>query len=189
MWSSNPSLHVACPFTDKEFPVARTSIRETIGFVGVVASLAFVGTEIRQNNKLARANAYQEIGIATAQTWAEFGQDPDILQDLAERDDLSAISEWTETDWARRFTWWSTWLRFAETMLLQVEQGVLPEGAMQNLGYGSFEGWLGAYPGLTCLWPALRRGVGPALRGRIESGTPYEVDCADFAIPSSMNLI
>lgn len=39
------------------------ALRETLGFIGVVASLVFVGIEIRQNTIVARAAAYQDIGF------------------------------------------------------------------------------------------------------------------------------
>ncbi len=37
------------------------AVRETMGFLAVVAGLVFVGWEIRQNNTLARAAAYESI--------------------------------------------------------------------------------------------------------------------------------
>jgi hypothetical protein len=36
------------------------ALRETVGFVGVIASLVFVGLEIRQNTRAAQASAVQE---------------------------------------------------------------------------------------------------------------------------------
>ena len=45
------------------------AIRETLGFLALVAGLAFVGLEIRQNNMLAEAATYQALGIATSQYW------------------------------------------------------------------------------------------------------------------------
>ena len=41
--------------------------RETLGMLGVIASMIFVGFEIRQSNVQARAAAYQAIGVATAE--------------------------------------------------------------------------------------------------------------------------
>ena len=57
----------------KTFPVV-----ESIGLITVFAGLVFVGLEIRQNNQLAQAAAYQEIGFATAQNWQDMSQDPDF---------------------------------------------------------------------------------------------------------------
>ena len=40
--------------------MSRNAIRETVGFVGVIASLIFVGMEINQNALASRAAAIQE---------------------------------------------------------------------------------------------------------------------------------
>ena len=44
------------------------AIAEALAAMGVIASMMFVGMEIRQSNAQARAAAYQSIGVATAQT-------------------------------------------------------------------------------------------------------------------------
>ena len=54
------------------------SVVESIGLIAVFAGLVFVGLEIRQNNRLAQAAAYQEIGSATAQNWRDMSQHPDF---------------------------------------------------------------------------------------------------------------
>lgn len=51
---------------------------ESIGLIAVIAGLVFVGLEIRQNNRLAQAAAFQEIGFATAQHWYDMSQDPEF---------------------------------------------------------------------------------------------------------------
>ncbi len=51
---------------------------ELIGLIAVIAGLVFIGLEIRQNNRLAQAAAYQEIGSATAQNWRDMSQDPEF---------------------------------------------------------------------------------------------------------------
>ena len=44
------------------------AVRETVGFIGVIASLVFVGLEIRQNTQAAQAAAIQEsINVARQQ--------------------------------------------------------------------------------------------------------------------------
>lgn len=40
--------------------MSRKAIRETLGFVGVIASLIFIGLEIHQNTLASRAAAIQE---------------------------------------------------------------------------------------------------------------------------------
>ena len=47
------------------------AVRETFTSLGVIASMIFVGLEIRQNTMVARAAAYQEMGFGAADRWAE----------------------------------------------------------------------------------------------------------------------
>ena len=49
------------------FPISSRTIRQSVAAAGVVASLAFVGMQIRQSNIQARAAAYQTIGVATSE--------------------------------------------------------------------------------------------------------------------------
>src|SRR5262249_45191922 len=54
------------------FSMSSRTIRQSIGAAGVIASLAFVGMQIRQSNIQARAAAYQTIGIATSEFHRSF---------------------------------------------------------------------------------------------------------------------
>ena len=64
-------------------------VLEWIGLVAAIAGLVFVGLEIRQNNRLAQAAAYQEIGFATAQNWHTVSQDPEFRCEIAKLSDPS----------------------------------------------------------------------------------------------------
>lgn len=55
--------------------MSAAAIRETLGFIGVVGSLIFVGIEIQQNTKVARAAAYQEIGFTAADAYRTMSLD------------------------------------------------------------------------------------------------------------------
>lgn len=87
------------------FRISSRTIRQSVAAAGVIASLAFVGLQIRQSNIQARAAAYQAIGIATSGDWER---------------------------WERLL---SADLRMLETVLLQVDQGLLPQNAITRLGY------------------------------------------------------
>jgi hypothetical protein len=56
--------------------VSGKEVREVVGFAGVVASLVFVGVEIRQNTVTARAAAYQAMGEAVSDSWIGVSDDP-----------------------------------------------------------------------------------------------------------------
>ncbi len=64
--------------------MSKKAIRETLAVLGVVASLIFVGYEIRQNTIAARAAAYQAIGIATAAAFRQLGARPTVLDDSSQ---------------------------------------------------------------------------------------------------------
>ena len=77
-----------------ERTLKKETLRETIGFAGVIASLVFVGFEIRQTNRLAGAAAYQAIGVAAAATWDAAAHDRDFVELQ-----LKSPSEMDEADW------------------------------------------------------------------------------------------
>lgn len=161
------------------------TLRDTVGFLGVIASLLFVGLEIQQNNRLAQAAAYQAIGIASTAAWDSQAHDREFVA-LQEMDpaDMDAI------DWRQWYNKFSVFARLAETTWLQVEQGLLPEDAMERLG---FSGWRDIFdpsapnyggPKVACVWPLIRPVVSPSFRQFVEEGAdPTAIDCSGFAVP------
>ncbi len=161
------------------------AIRETLTALGVIASMVFVGWEIRTSNVQARAAAYQEIGIATAEIWAGVGESPQPSVLFLESLDPDLVAAWEADDWAQNFAVMTGWARLAETALLQVEQGLLPPDAMERLGYSGGPDWLNRFPAFTCMWPSLRGRVGTALRERMEGArTEPTFDCEELNVPS-----
>ena len=155
---------------------------ESLGLVAVVVSLVFVGLEIRQNNSLAQAAAYQAIGIATSDAWFELGRDDEMarLYYLAPVDSLEAV------DWLRLYADWTGHVRLVETLLLQVEQDLLPPDAMQRLGYADFDGIL-SDPVFACLWPSIRTSVSSSLIDFIEgTRSQPQPDCSQYPIPPTL---
>jgi hypothetical protein len=149
------------------------ALRETLGFIGVVASLVFVGYEIRQNTQTARAAAYQAIGIATAELHDALAHDP-VLARLVTR----PSNEFTDSEAQRVFSNLVAWIRMSEMVYTQVELGILPDDAMERLGYGSLGNELFA-----CSWPDLRESVGEAFRDYVENSYDYSVyDCPDWVV-------
>lgn len=146
---------------------------ELVGIFGILVSLIFVGIELRNSNLQARAAAFQAIGIATS----EFHQTMDDRMNLLfeQAFDEEALKTWSYSDWLAVDRRVRADLRLFETALLQVEQGLLNEEAIVNLGFAAFgEGWL-SIPAAACLWPRVSEGpgrVGPQVREWIENGTP-----------------
>ena len=116
------------------------------------------GIELRDSNLQARAAAFQAIGIATS----EFHQTMDDRINLLfeQAFDEEALKTWSYIDWLAADRRVRADLRLFETALLQVDQGLLDEAAIVNLGFAAFgENWL-AIPAAACLWPRLSEGPG-----------------------------
>jgi hypothetical protein len=158
--------------------MSKESVRETVAVLGVIASLLFVGYEIRNNTIAARASAYQAIGVATAAAFDNATHDREWL--LVSQKSPEAMDA---TDWMQYSSNMSTFARLGETVLLQVEQGLLPADAMNRLGYRRWTSLL-QYPKSACVWPAIRPGVSTSFREYVEnSQDPNKLDCRAFNLP------
>ena len=157
------------------------AIRETLAALSVVASLVFVGYEIRQNTVAARAAAYQAIGIATAAAIDNLAHDrQSLLLNQKAPDAMDA------TDWAQFATKMTVFARLGETVLLQIEQGLLPPDAMERLGY---RGWTSIFedPKIACIWPLIRPEVNTSFREFVEGAQDVDaINCASYELPKSL---
>ncbi len=153
----------------------RKEVIEMLGVIAVVASLVFVGYEIRQNTIAARASAYQTIGVATAEAFNSSAHDLRYLETLQKQpEDL------TDIEWAQKIAKSTVYARICETVLLQVEQGLLPEDAMERLGC---RGWKSTAEEqwMVCAWREVRRWTSDAFRDYVEDSQDFSsVDCSIF---------
>ncbi len=130
-------------------------LREILAAAGVIASMVFVGMEIRQNTMVARAAAYQEIGFQAANQWMEGAHNREYSRVMMLSRDPSRWPEIDEVGWYQLASQMTSVMRGWETVYLQVEEGLLPADAMTRLGYG------GNY------WPATLERLWPDVRGRV----------------------
>src|SRR5678816_2481729 len=144
------------------------TVRETLAVVGVIGSMAFVGMQIRESNVQARAAAYAAIGIATSEFHRSF--DARLNRLMTESDYPEVVQKWTLADWESVQRIYTAALRRLETILLQVDQGLLPADATARLGYNW--GSVLTSPSYACLWPELQTAVGLSVRKTIEDSTP-----------------
>ncbi len=159
-----------------------SAIRETLAALGLIASMVFVGLEIRQNTVASRAAAYQAIGIATAAAFDSEAHDRQFL--MTGRYKGAAAMD--TIDWLQAATKMSVFARLGETLLLQVEDKILPPDAMERLGY---LGWQRIFedPTDACVWPLIRPQVSASFRQFVEEGRdPNAIDCSGFAIPPTL---
>jgi hypothetical protein len=152
------------------FRISSRTIQQSVAAAGVIASLAFVGMQIRQSNLQARAAAYQTIGIATSEFHRSFS--PRMNRLMTESNYPGAVERWSLEDWETVERIFTADLRMLETIVLQVEQGLLPADATARLGYNW--GPILSNPAMACLWPDLQTHVGPSVRKFIEDSTPAD---------------
>ena len=146
---------------------------ELVGIFGILVSLIFVGIELRNSNVQARAAAFQAIGIATSEFHQSMDDRLNLLYEQAF--DVEALKTWSYADWLAVDRRLRADLRLFETALLQVEQGLLGEETIVNLGFSAFGDSFLSIPAIACLWPRLSQGpgkVGPQVRAWIENGSP-----------------
>ena len=169
--------------------MTRKSIGEMLAAVGVIASLIFVAWEIRQNSMELRQNtiasrgeAYQAIGIAAAHSLDELAHDREFFENVFAK----AAADMTQIDWWQFGRLMSSQARLCETLLLQVAEQNLPEGAMQSLGCNGWRTSILGDPKTACVWLDLRQWVGDAFREFVEGGQDTElIDCSGYAVPQT----
>ena len=153
--------------------MAGRSVREwgeAIAVLGVVSSLVFVGFELRNNGRAARAAAYQELGVAVADAWMVKATDRELndLVNHARAVDPAMWESFSESDRNLVDSYVMANLRLMETVYLQVDQKLLPPEALELLGWGGFaETHL-----LQRTWPRVRGRVTPPFAAYLENRAP-----------------
>jgi hypothetical protein len=112
------------------------AIRETVGLLGVVASLIFVGLEVRANTIAARASAYQEMGSAVQGLWFLAVQDP-VLADITMRFFEVEGAEFTPTEETLMVAQTVAAFRQWETTWRQVQLRLLEPEALEQMGWNA----------------------------------------------------
>lgn len=145
-------------------------IGEAVALLGVIASLVFVGLELRENRIASRAAAYQELGIAVAGDWMARAENRELndLVLIAANGDSASWAGLSESDVYLLRSYTLSSIRLFETAHLQIEQRLLGQDAMERLGWRNFleSTFLGR------MWPHVRPMVSPAFRSYLEVQRP-----------------
>lgn len=105
------------------------TIRETLGFLGVIASLIFVGLEIHQNTLAARAAAIQESTNVAREQVLMLATDPELNRiNMIGNEEPSRLNveEQARYRWMRVSFWWGM-----QGLYRQWDLGVLPNEEWQ----------------------------------------------------------
>jgi hypothetical protein len=108
------------------------AIRETVGFLAVVASMVFVGMEIQQNNALARGQARQGLAELNQEWLVLFSQDAEF--DALNHKVWYSDSVLTEAEWRRGSMMMTMHLRRLENVFFQWSEGLVDESALRSYG-------------------------------------------------------
>ena len=119
--------------------MSREAVRETIGVVGVVASLLFVGLEIRQNTAVARGQTRQELE-AMNQAWITLVTADPVYSDLWYRAWVTGQDVAPEEQY-RASMMMTQFMRRLENIYFQYQEGLVDDTALRSYGLqdiGSF---------------------------------------------------
>ena len=97
---------------------------QVLGMVGLIASLIFVGLELRQNQQVARVTAYQALAEQIASYNALLLSEPDLNQI---RNAALNNENLTEEDAEQYLAFWRMLFRQSELAYLQYENGIINE--------------------------------------------------------------
>jgi hypothetical protein len=110
------------------------TVTEFLTAIGVIASLVFVGLELRQNNALARAEAFREMSDTYMTYAVALAADEQLAEVMAEvMDGRRAAADLTEMEFLQVGASLTAWLKFHESVYLQVREGVLDTTAYRLL--------------------------------------------------------
>jgi hypothetical protein len=125
---------------------------ETVGVLGVIATLIFVAFEVRQNTQVSRAASIQAMADASIQIALAWANDDEGLALLNQVFNGAVPSDLTPMENAKLRMYYVAALRSAESRYRQIELGLLPEG----------DAWVGGSAAIysaqyaAAYWPVLR---------------------------------
>ena len=106
------------------------ALRETLGFLGVVASLIFVGTEIHQNSLSVQAATYQDLTAHIASLNLMEIEDPEFGEFA--RAALQNPGPLSDVDVDRMTPYLWLLFRYADLAFSQYERGLLSEDRLRS---------------------------------------------------------
>ncbi|MGE0159948.1 MAG: hypothetical protein AB7T31_11110 [Gemmatimonadales bacterium] len=141
------------------------ALGEVGGAVAVVASLLYVGRQVRQNNRIARAEAYREITMGWAQLLHRWADDPPTAKALMESGTGTRLADLPEDVREAFLLRIAATFRVFETIYHQVAEEILDEEALDML-WGQATG---STPLFRDAWARLRSNYRSPFREFVES--------------------
>jgi len=137
------------------------ALGELFGALAVVASLLYVGNQVHQNNRIARAEAYRDVTLSWARMLHLWANDPATAKVFMDRTGmrLADLPDDVRNAYLLRH---AAMVRVFETIYRQVAEGVLNEEALELLPSSSS-------PLFQDSWNALRGSYSKDFRSFFES--------------------
>ncbi len=155
--------------TDPSALGTTSRIGRVLAALGVIASLVFVGLELRQNTAALRAQTRQGLADRNADVVYAVAENPDLARAwtlMWNRDSLeSRTMTTTDTAQAR----WGMWGmgRFVEHAFLQVEEGILPDETLNGYGFRANNNFV--TPQFAEFWRGIRERFDPRFVAALEA--------------------
>tara|TARA_B100000579_G_scaffold436230_1_gene461607 strand:+ start:447 stop:893 length:447 start_codon:yes stop_codon:yes gene_type:complete len=107
---------------------------ELIGFISVIASLVFVGMEIRQNTTAVRGATNQAISDQASELYLTIATDRNLAGLVKKLYDGTPKEDFNPIDEMQLFLTVMTGLRRVENIFLQLEDNILDDRAFDRIG-------------------------------------------------------
>jgi hypothetical protein len=130
-----------------------------VGFTGVVVSLLFVGWEVRQNTRVARAQTRVELTALNNEFLDRVGTDPEFAE--LWRRAWSEDQEVSESQAFRVELVMLQYLRILENVHLQYQEGLIDRDALDGYGFFGFREQFMAHPRFPMIWDSRRVSFDP----------------------------
>jgi len=140
------------------------ALGEVAGAVAVAASLLYVGRQVRQNNRIARAEAYREVTMGWARLLHLWADDRPTAKALMESGTGIRLAELSDNDRDAFLLRIAATFRVFETIYHQVAEGILDADALDML-WGQTAG---STPLFQDAWASLRGTYRPEFRAFVE---------------------
>ena len=151
-------------------PTSTTSrVGRFLSALGVIASLVFVGLQVRQNTQALRTQIRQGLADRDAQVIYSIAENPALARAwtlMWQRDTLAARSLTMADSTQARWAMWGM-LRMVENAYVQVNEGVLPESSL--VGYGFTDNPNFQTPQFASFWHGIRGRFDPRFVAAFEA--------------------
>jgi hypothetical protein len=128
-------------------------IVEIIGAAGVIASLVYLSVQIRQSNKVAKAQITKDLYLASRQAIMDIANDKNLVKIYTE------LRKYENEDLGRKYTFYQSFFRLYELQHILNEQGLLEEN--MAVSYSLIIKWFYSTEGFPEYWESAQKEFNP----------------------------